>query len=198
MTNKIQTMDSDPLDSTENTEKTPLTVEVETVRDIRGHRWQVGQSGNPGGRPRIKGDERLAIEFAKKKSLRAVKTLYRLMSSSSERVRLLAAQALLDRGLGKPAMAITGPGGSPLFPQAGAVTTVTTAAEAEAVYRSLMGDPHFDMSGITFATPAALPAIEVPVAAIAKVEPAQRTAGAPLPESISTVGAMWAKLGSME
>ena len=59
-----------------------------------------GQSGNPGGRPR---DEQKVAELARSYTREAIETLAELMrSGNEERVRGMAAQALLDRGWGKP------------------------------------------------------------------------------------------------
>ena len=59
-----------------------------------------GQSGNPGGRPR---DEKKVAELARSYTREAIETLAELMrSGNEERVRGTAAQALLDRGWGKP------------------------------------------------------------------------------------------------
>lgn len=67
------------------------------ARDVQG-RWLT--SGNPGGRPKVVG---LVKEAAQRHSLGAIETLHALMTGSADdRVRLGAAQALLDRGVGKP------------------------------------------------------------------------------------------------
>jgi hypothetical protein len=59
-----------------------------------------GMSGNPGGRPR---DEQKVAELARSYAREAIETLVELMrSGNDERVRGTAAQALLDRGWGKP------------------------------------------------------------------------------------------------
>ena len=59
-----------------------------------------GQSGDPGGRPR---DEQKVAELARSYTREAIETLAELMrSGNDERVRGTAAQALLDRGWGKP------------------------------------------------------------------------------------------------
>ena len=59
-----------------------------------------GQSGNPGGRPR---DEQKVAELACSYTREAIETLVDLMrSGNDERVSGTAAQALLDRGWGKP------------------------------------------------------------------------------------------------
>ena len=59
-----------------------------------------GRSANPGGRPR---DEEKVAELARSYTREAIETLVELMrSGNDERVRGTAAQALLDRGWGKP------------------------------------------------------------------------------------------------
>ena len=63
-----------------------------------------GQSGNPGGRPR---DEQKVAELARSYTREAIETLVELMrSGNDERVRGTAAQVLLDRGWGKPKLAV--------------------------------------------------------------------------------------------
>ena len=59
-----------------------------------------GHSGNAGGRPK---DEHRVAELARSFTTEAIDTLVELMrSGKDERVRGTAAQALLDRGWGKP------------------------------------------------------------------------------------------------
>ena len=63
-----------------------------------------GQSGNPGGRPR---DEQKVAELARSYTREAIEMLVELMrSGNDERVRGTAAQVLLDRGWGKPKLAV--------------------------------------------------------------------------------------------
>ena len=63
-----------------------------------------GRSGNPGGRPR---DEQKVAELARSYTGEAIETLVELMrNGNDERVRGTAAQALLDRGWGKPKVEI--------------------------------------------------------------------------------------------
>ena len=65
-----------------------------------------GQSGNPGGRPR---NEEKVVELARSFTREAIETLAELMrSGNDERVRGTAAQALLDRGWGKPKVKVVG------------------------------------------------------------------------------------------
>ena len=67
-----------------------------------------GQSGNPGGRPR---DEQKVAELARSYTREAIETLAELMrSGNEERVRGIAAQALLDRGCGKPKVEVVADG----------------------------------------------------------------------------------------
>ena len=69
------------------------------MRDKSG-RFLKGYSGNSGGRPR---DEHNIAELARSYSTEAIETLVDLMRSArDDRVRGTAAQALLDRGFGKP------------------------------------------------------------------------------------------------
>ena len=69
------------------------------MRDKTG-RFIKGYSGNPGGRPK---DEHNVIELARSYTTEALETLVELMrNGKDERVRGTAAQALLDRGWGKP------------------------------------------------------------------------------------------------
>ena len=59
-----------------------------------------GHSGNPSGRPK---DKHQVAEFARSYSTEAIETLVDLMrNAKDDRVRGTAAQALLDRGWGKP------------------------------------------------------------------------------------------------
>jgi len=59
-----------------------------------------GHSGNAGGRPK---DEHRVAELARSYTIEAIDTLVELMrAGKDERVRGTAAQALLDRGWGKP------------------------------------------------------------------------------------------------
>ena len=63
-------------------------------------RFQPGQSGNPGGRPREVGHVR---ELARQRTEKAVETLATIMEDTKApaSARVTAAQALLDRGWGR-------------------------------------------------------------------------------------------------
>lgn len=85
--------------------------------------FQPGQSGNPGGRPKL---IREAKELAKKHSPEAIQRLVQIMRQTKDtKAALAAAMAILDRGYGRPAASVemTGKDGGP-------IQTVTTAEEA--------------------------------------------------------------------
>ena len=65
--------------------------------------FQRGRSGNPGGRPKLPADIREAF---KAKAPEALEVLTRCLQSDDERVAMMAAQAILDRGYGKPTQSI--------------------------------------------------------------------------------------------
>ena len=65
--------------------------------------FQRGRSGNPGGRPKLPADIREAF---KAKAPQALEVLTRCLQSDDDRVAMMAAQAILDRGYGKPVQAI--------------------------------------------------------------------------------------------
>src|SRR5262245_24457824 len=61
-------------------------------------KFQKGVSGNPGGRPKLPADIREAF---KAKAPEALEVLIRCLQSDDERIAMMAAQAILDRGNGK-------------------------------------------------------------------------------------------------
>ena len=82
-------------------------MELTKVRSTNGQ-FSKGRSGNPGGRPK---DEQKVAELARSYTREAIETLAELMrSSKDERVRGTAAQALLDRGWGKPKVEVVADG----------------------------------------------------------------------------------------
>ena len=86
-----------------------------------------GTSGNPGGRPK---DEARVAELARAYTSEAIDTLVDLMRNGrDERVRGTAAQALLDRGWGKPKGEVINEGGGGYLEalQAANVTKSTTS-----------------------------------------------------------------------
>jgi Family of unknown function (DUF5681) len=66
-----------------------------------GKPFQKGQSGNPGGRPKVVAEVK---ELARAHTGEAIKTLVSIMTNpkSAPAARVSAANSLLDRGYGKP------------------------------------------------------------------------------------------------
>ena len=75
-----------------------------------GKPFQKGQSGNPGGRPKVVAEVK---ELAREYTAEAIQTLVSIMTNpkSASAARVSAANALLDRGYGKPPQHITGENG---------------------------------------------------------------------------------------
>ena len=67
----------------------------------RGRPFAKGQSGNPGGRPK---ELRDIIELARSHGHHAIETLAKIMTNpkAPPAARVAAANAILDRGFGKP------------------------------------------------------------------------------------------------
>ena len=65
--------------------------------------FQRGQSGNPGGRSKLPADIREAF---KARAPQALEVLTRCLQSDDDRIAMMAAQAILDRGYGKPTQSI--------------------------------------------------------------------------------------------
>lgn len=74
------------------------------MRDKQG-RFQKGRSGNPTGRPK---DTEGVAELARSFATEAIETLVSLMREGEASTRVRAAQALLDRGFGKPTTTLDG------------------------------------------------------------------------------------------
>jgi hypothetical protein len=70
--------------------------------------FQPGQSGNPGGRPRKSDDDRKVEKLARSYGAEALRTLASIMRSKKApaSARSAAAQAILDRGFGRPVHAV--------------------------------------------------------------------------------------------
>lgn len=76
-------------------------------------RFEPGQSGNPGGRPKENNEVKA---LARALGIEAIEKLAQLMRGDDPRVASSAAQALLDRGFGKPSQSVemSGPDGGPV------------------------------------------------------------------------------------
>ena len=88
--------------------------ENRTVTERRKVRFRKGESGNPGGRPKVLGDVQ---ELARQHAPRAIVELARLaLKAKSETARIAAIRELLDRGYGRPrqAMEVSVPADNPL------------------------------------------------------------------------------------
>jgi hypothetical protein len=71
---------------------------------MRGRPFKKGESGNPGGRPKVIGELR---ELAREHAPDAIKELARLaIKAKSETARVAAIRELLDRGYGKAAQVL--------------------------------------------------------------------------------------------
>jgi hypothetical protein len=70
--------------------------------------FQPGQSGNPGGRPRV--DPKLR-DAAREHTEAALAVIVECLGDTDKRISLKAAEIILDRGYGKPPQAVTGEDG---------------------------------------------------------------------------------------
>lgn len=76
-----------------------------------GAEWK----GNAGGATKeVRAQQRAARELALEYCPRAIQELVMLLDSEDPRVRIVAANSILDRGLGKPAQAIVGDADNPI------------------------------------------------------------------------------------
>lgn len=65
--------------------------------------WKPGQSGNPNGRPK---KVQTIAQLAEDNSEKALRKLIKLIDSDKDQIALAAAQAVLDRSMGKPKQAV--------------------------------------------------------------------------------------------
>ena len=83
-------------------------MQLKMQKRTKSGQFEPGSSGNPGGRPK---DEARVAELARSYTSEAIDTLVELMRhGKDDRVRGTAAQALLDRGWGKPKVEVVSEG----------------------------------------------------------------------------------------
>ena len=70
----------------------------------RSTSFKPGQSGNPGGRPKLTQDELDALTMAKQFAPDAIRALHEIATSktASDKARVTAAEAIINRVYGKP------------------------------------------------------------------------------------------------
>jgi hypothetical protein len=84
---------------------------------VTGRGFKPGRSGNPKGRPKVPEEVR---ELARAHTVDAIEGLSKVLRAKKTpaMARIVAAEALLNRGWGKPRqeLELSGPGGKPLIP----------------------------------------------------------------------------------
>lgn len=105
--------------------------DTESSGKAAGRPWPRGQSGNPGGRRRKSAADRQIEHLAREASADAFNTVRGLMTSAdSDRTRLAAALAIIERAHGKPGELLAEPVESP--------EAATLAEQAEAVMQAAL------------------------------------------------------------
>jgi len=117
-----------------------LRPENKVESDRPPHLFRKGESGNPGGRPKVEGHVR---ELARRQGPRAIRRLTELMQSPNERVAVAACQALLDRGYGKAPISLVGQSG-PLV----SINLASGSLTPEQAYATICGDPSVDIGAV--------------------------------------------------
>lgn len=76
----------------------------------RGKPFAKGTTGNAGGRPKLPDDVKHVRELAREYTAEAIAALAGVMTGGSGPAKVAAANALLDRGWGKPSQPVDGDG----------------------------------------------------------------------------------------
>lgn len=94
-------MSDQPAENNRKATEKPIPIHPKTGKPMPvGRNWQPGQSGNPGGRPRVVADIRALAQL---EGAACIETLIEIRDDkkASPVARSAAAQALLDRGYGR-------------------------------------------------------------------------------------------------
>jgi hypothetical protein len=118
-----------------------------------------GFSGNPAGSKIVVPEA--VREAALNLSVEAIHRLGFWMRSNDPQASIMASKILLDRGLGKTAMPLAGPGASLSITFNS--SAIVNADDAAAAYAAICGNPNADISGLTFAAPERSTSVECPV-----------------------------------
>ena len=100
--------------------------------------FKPGKSGNPKGRPPTPPEVRAAARLL---SLKCIAVQEKLLKSKSEKMRLEAAERLLNRGIGHPPQSVAGADGEPTTSPDEARSKLADALACLAAARTTPGDP---------------------------------------------------------
>lgn len=84
---------------------------AESSKKPRGRAFKKGESGNPGGRPKLPEDVRHVRELAREYTHDAILALAETMKDGGWSAKVAAANVLIERGWGKAEQPVTGPDG---------------------------------------------------------------------------------------